>query len=438
MTDRRVATKLIGASFTLALLLLGLLYGFLDSSVSAQGWPYPHIFYGAVNLDGLPAPIGTVIEARGEDVAVGIGGNPITTTEVGHYGSDSIVEPPYDLLVQGDGIDGGTPIRFYVNGLRAECYDPAQDEWSDTYPFNSDAKTELNLFAFGSYTLTLISEGCCPVSVTYDASVYPVDPETSEDFPAITGGTTVTLEALEDPGTYCGFDSWAGDLITTANPVTFFIRSDRVITAVDVKEYILTTGQTGSGDGSVTLNLEQAVYLDGSVVTLTAVPSATSVFGGWSGDIPPGSSEDNPLAITMDDDKEITATFEFYSVTLSPAMDEKTEEPGEQVPYTLQAFNIGGAKDTYTVTAVSQNGWSVNVVPTPTVDLVDVGGSKYVAVFVQIPLDAQPATVDVTTITLTSHGDPRRSAVALLSTTVAGEIQREIFLPLVTRNVSGG
>jgi hypothetical protein len=424
MTNRQIAIKSFGA-LALALVLFGALYCLLDiSSASAQGGPFPHRFYGEVTLDGAPAAAGTVVSADGDGVATGVEGNPITTTEVGLYGGPEVFDGK--LQVQGD-IGSGDPIEFYVNGIRARCRE-GDGPWRDTYPFHSEATTELDLAAFGEYTLTLVSDGCCPISVTYDASVHPVAPETGEDFPAITGGTTVTLEALEDPGTYCGFDSWVGDLITTANPVTIFIRSDMVITATDVKEYVLTTDQTGSGDGSVTLNPEQAVYLDGSVVTLTAVPSDTSVFGGWSGDVPPGCSEDNPLAITMDDDKEITATFDFYSVTVYPQVSERVGNADSEVYYRPQVINIGGVKDTYNVMAVSQRGWSVSVIPTPTVDLVSVGGFKDVAVFVQIPPDAISGTSDVVTLTLTSQGDPRKSANALLNTRVAeGCIPASLF-----------
>ena len=104
--------------------------------------PLPHAFYGTVEINGEPAPVGTVVEARGEGVLTGIEGNPITVTEAGKYGGPGGLDPK--LVVQGD-VENGTPIEFYVNGVRAECYDPAAGEWVDTYPFESGAVTELNL-----------------------------------------------------------------------------------------------------------------------------------------------------------------------------------------------------------------------------------------------------------------------------------------------------
>jgi hypothetical protein len=41
-------------------------------------------------------------------------------------------------------------------------------------------------------------------------------------------------------------------------------------------------------------------------VQLTAVPDSFAEFSGWSGDL---SGSDNPATITMDSDKNVTATF---------------------------------------------------------------------------------------------------------------------------------
>jgi len=43
--------------------------------------PLPHAFYGAVEVNGEPAPAGTQVEARGAGVLTGVLGNPITVTQ---------------------------------------------------------------------------------------------------------------------------------------------------------------------------------------------------------------------------------------------------------------------------------------------------------------------------------------------------------------------
>jgi hypothetical protein len=104
----------------------------------------PQAFYGTViDASGQPVPAGTVIEAQGTGVTMGVLGNPITTIETGIYGAPGI--DPNKLIVQGNVTDG-TPITFYVGGTQAQCYDvAAAGGWTDTYPFKSGEVTELNL-----------------------------------------------------------------------------------------------------------------------------------------------------------------------------------------------------------------------------------------------------------------------------------------------------
>ena len=83
--------------------------------VHAQAIPsLPHAFYGAVEVNGSPAPVGTEVEVRGEGVQTGVGNNPVTVTAAGSYGSSNPLEPK--LVVQGD-IADGTTLTFYVNGV---------------------------------------------------------------------------------------------------------------------------------------------------------------------------------------------------------------------------------------------------------------------------------------------------------------------------------
>ncbi|UCH96662.1 MAG: PKD domain-containing protein, partial [Candidatus Aminicenantes bacterium] len=69
-------------------------------------------------------------------------------------------------------------------------------------------------------------------------------------------------------------------------------------------QYTLTTNTVGQG--SITLDPPGGTYNEGTVVTLTAVPDAGWQFDGWSGDL---SGSDNPATITMNSDKNVTATF---------------------------------------------------------------------------------------------------------------------------------
>ncbi|HET9235266.1 MAG TPA: LamG-like jellyroll fold domain-containing protein, partial [Candidatus Eisenbacteria bacterium] len=65
-------------------------------------------------------------------------------------------------------------------------------------------------------------------------------------------------------------------------------------------------GITVVGNGSVSKDPNQALYDHGTVVTLTATPDTGWSFTGWSGD---ASGSANPLPVTMDAPKNVTATF---------------------------------------------------------------------------------------------------------------------------------
>ena len=95
--------------------------------------PLPHAFYGTVEINDSPAPVGTQVEARGGGVLTGIEGNPVVTTAAGSYGSPDPMGPK--LIVQGDMLDGAA-ITFYVNGVSTE----QTTEWHKLVAFNAIAE----------------------------------------------------------------------------------------------------------------------------------------------------------------------------------------------------------------------------------------------------------------------------------------------------------
>jgi hypothetical protein len=78
-------------------------------------------------------------------------------------------------------------------------------------------------------------------------------------------------------------------------------------------EYTLTI--IVSGSGSVTKNPDKTTYQYGDVVQLTALPSSGWSFSAWSGDL---TGSTNPVSITIDANKSVTANFtELSLVTLT-------------------------------------------------------------------------------------------------------------------------
>ena len=77
---------------------------------------------------------------------------------------------------------------------------------------------------------------------------------------------------------------------------------------------------TVAANGTVTRSPDQETYTAGSAVLLTATPDAGYVFTGWSGS---ASGSANPLGVTMNGKKTITANFQVVpvlaSITVAPA-----------------------------------------------------------------------------------------------------------------------
>jgi uncharacterized repeat protein (TIGR02543 family) len=110
--------------------------------------------------------------------------------------------------------------------------------------------------------------------------------------------------------------------------------------------YTLATNTVGNG--TVTKSPDQASYSAGGIVNLTANPAVDSTFTGWSGD---ASGSTNPLNITMDGNKSITATFAINTFTLNYA----AGTGGTLTGVTSQTVNYG--EDGTAVTAVPNTGY---------------------------------------------------------------------------------
>ena len=98
--------------YTGLLVIAGILFAFASSAYAdmAQLPVIPSVFYGALTIDGNPAPAGTEVVAKiGSEIR-----GTIAAAEDGMYGSYR------QLLVTGSSDDAGKTIRFYVNDVEAE------------------------------------------------------------------------------------------------------------------------------------------------------------------------------------------------------------------------------------------------------------------------------------------------------------------------------
>jgi len=157
-----------------AFVLLAVLLALAAIPVYADSAPaLPHAFYGKVDVNGTPAPVGTQVGARGEGVRTGVDNNPVVTTDEGEYGGGTDPLAP-KLIVWGD-IAEGTIVTFYVNGFST----------GQTAEWRSGEVTEIDLTA-------TIEEGAVPEE-TPDST--PPDtgdstpPDTTDSAPPATTGS---------------------------------------------------------------------------------------------------------------------------------------------------------------------------------------------------------------------------------------------------------
>jgi hypothetical protein len=172
-----------------------------------------------------------------------------------------------------------------------------------------------------------------PILYTLTTSTNPVDggtlsPETSQ----FEEGETVMLNAT--PSKEYNFFAWSG-VSGTNTSTSIVMDSDKSVTAIFIKKrYALNISIDGEG------NVEEKIikagvstdYNSGTIVELTANPEGEWVFVEWKGDL---TDSQNPIQITIDGPKEITAVFEKkqYPLTIeiegNGSVDEKIIKAGD-------------------------------------------------------------------------------------------------------------
>ena len=109
----------------------------------------------------------------------------------------------------------------------------------------------------------------------------------------------------------------AGYAFTPASITYASVQANQTGDYTATGSYALTLSKAGLGAGTVT-SVPPGIdcgadcsetFISGTPVTLTAAGVPGSAFAGWSGDVPTGHETDNPLIITMNGNRNITASF---------------------------------------------------------------------------------------------------------------------------------
>ena len=124
--------------------------------------------------------------------------------------------------------------------------------------------------------------------------------------PVYSPGETVSVSMSEDAD--FRFTGWGGDLSGLDSPTDLVMDNNKSVTAEF--KHIWQLDVTSNAGGSVTIDPDKPEYLEGDVVTLTPVAESGYELAAWGGD---ASGTDDPLTVTMDADKAISAQFEDVS-----------------------------------------------------------------------------------------------------------------------------
>jgi hypothetical protein len=158
-----------------------------------------------------------------------------------------------------------------------------------TFALNANRTLVAN-FALNIYTLTL--------------SANPAAGGTTTGTGPYNAGTNAPVTATANAG--YNFVNWTeGGVIVSTNATDQFLMSGNRTIVANFTPITFTLNVTAV-NGSVVKAPNQATYNSGSTVTLTATPNAGYSFAFWSVD---ASGSANPLTVTMNANKNITANF---------------------------------------------------------------------------------------------------------------------------------
>jgi len=165
------------------------------------------------------------------------------------------------------------------------------------------------------FIFTILLAGCSGSSDSNDVEIYTLDTTVT---PAEAGtlspssgqfevGEQVQISASANQNWI--FKEWNGDLSGSNNPASITVSKNMSVNALFEKLiYSLTVTTSGNGNVSETIVTPKTDYDAGTMVELTATPDNEWEFESWSGDL---DGDENPVIISMDDEKVINASFSF-------------------------------------------------------------------------------------------------------------------------------
>ena len=192
-----------------------------------------------------------------------------------------------------------TVVHLIIDELSAMEIHVVDDDGNDvagcevhvTGPGNGTPSTDETIYpGLGGYSLT---------NLRYSTTEHPY----LLTLAAGAGYPEQTVSVVLAPGTTQRVDIVLGAETTTTT--TSSTSTTTTSTTAAVPQVTLTTS-VASGSGTITVSPSQTTYDQGTVVTITATPSSGYTFAGWGGD---ASGSGNPITVTLDTSKTVTASF---------------------------------------------------------------------------------------------------------------------------------
>ena len=210
-----------------------------------------------------------------------------TTIPSGAPGFITYLDPnlPAQVAILDDW-EAGTPLSYSISGTILEG---GVGLSGATVTMSGGATGSTTTNASGAYTLTGVPPGATSVVITPTKAQHTMTPLTR----------------------------------TVAGPVNANVTGQNFTSTLNTT----ATLTVNASHGTVTKNPNLAAYPLNSQVTLTPVPDSGYTFTGWSGDIPAGHASDNPLVLTMDQDRVVTAGFFTANVVAADDFNRANETP---------------------------------------------------------------------------------------------------------------
>ena len=300
-----VTAQLIGTGFTLSQTTPASNGFFSITGRSFVGSPFNDTTSGTPDATVLAAPSNLLDPTNNDNLGrqtVGLVGTPPAT---------GMLAANLTLTAS-----ASTPLGTYTIAPTSGVSFASDDAFNDY-----DMSTGTPFTIVVGQTLTVNKTGSGTGTVTADSGPINCGATCSGVYP----GTTVTLTAAPAGGS--NFIGWSGSGCSGTGTCVVTVDAAKTVTAqfdlIPVVTHQLTVTKAGTGTGTVTsapagINCGadcSEIYAENTVVTLTAVPAASSTFAGWTGG---GCSGTGTCVVTMSAAQSVQATFNA-AVTLTVA-----------------------------------------------------------------------------------------------------------------------